>query len=100
MLYRSVELGKETTNEIRKFDEDIGAMRRELVGEVGDQISTLRQETMKFGEDLGTMRVELVGEVGAQISTLRQERLLLFEEKCYLLCMKILNIMIARSRRL
>ena len=81
LLYRSVELGKETTNEIRKFDEDIGAMRRELVGEVGDQISTLRQETMKFGEDLGTMRVELVGEVGAQISTLRQERLLLFEEK-------------------
>lgn len=43
-----------------------------------EQISTLR---MKFGEDIGTMRRELVGEVGEQISTLRQERLLLFEKE-------------------
>jgi len=35
----------------------------------------------KLDEDIGTMRREFVGEVGAQISTLRQERLLLFEEK-------------------
>jgi acylphosphatase len=81
LLYTSVELGKETANEIRKFDEDIGTMRRELVREIGDQISTLRQETMKFGEDLDTMRSGLVGEIREQISTLRQERLLLFEKE-------------------
>ena len=63
-----------------KFGEDIGAMRRHLVGEVEEQISTLRQETMKFGNDLETMRVDLVGEVGAKILTLRQERRLLFEK--------------------
>lgn len=45
-----------------------------------EQISTLQQETMKFGEDIGTMRRELVGEVGEQISTLRKERLLVFEK--------------------
>jgi len=45
-----------------------------------EQISTLQQETMKFGEDIGTMRRELVGGVGKQISTLRQERRLLFEK--------------------
>lgn len=43
-----------------------------------DQISTLRT---KFGEDISTMRRELVGEVEEQILTLRQERLLLFEKE-------------------
>ena len=41
----------------------------------------LMSEMRKFGKDLGIMRAELVREVGEQISTLRQERLLLFEKE-------------------
>jgi len=54
-----------------------GALKAETTESI-EQISTLR---MKFGEDIGTMRRELVGEVEEQILTLRQERLLLFEKE-------------------
>jgi len=49
--------------------------------EMTERISILRQETMKSSKDLGTMHRELVRDIREQISTLRQERLLLFEEK-------------------
>jgi len=45
---------------------EFGALRAETAESI-EQISTLR---MKFGEDIGTMRRELVGEVEEQIVTL------------------------------
>ena len=61
---------------IEVMNAGFGALMAETAESI-EQISTLR---MKFGEDIGTMRRELVGEVEEQISTLRQERRLLFEK--------------------
>jgi len=87
LMYRSVELAVrmndavDTLSQATAKSSDIATLNEELGGEIREQISTLRQETMKFGEDSGTMRRELVEEVGEQISTLRQERLLSFEKE-------------------
>ena len=64
---------------IRVMEAGFGMLKDETTKSI-EQISTLQQEIMKFGEDLGTMRRDLVSEVGAKILTLRQERRLLFEK--------------------